>query len=180
MVRKGVSVAFHGGMWQRVTVVLWCRRGKEIRVWEVQSGSWDCRWDREGTNGFMAWEGTEVWGASPEVSPVRRFSRRAEELFQKVPGETEGEPSVWGEGQGTDTPGPLWQQRTLESPCGLSAWGAFLLRVQPGGVSEGEEGTQDGVWCLCQAPLPVPVTAVAVQRGQRLAGSSCTAARQPC
>lgn len=40
--------------------------------------------------------------SKPRVSPVRRFSRRAEELFQKVPGETEGEPSVWGEGQGTD------------------------------------------------------------------------------
>lgn len=32
--------------------------------------------------------------SKPRVSPVRRFSRRAEELFQKVPGETEGEPSV--------------------------------------------------------------------------------------
>lgn len=32
--------------------------------------------------------------SEPRVSPVRRFSGRAEELFQKVPGETEGEPSV--------------------------------------------------------------------------------------
>lgn len=32
--------------------------------------------------------------SEPRVSPVRRFSRRAEELFQKVPGETEGEPGV--------------------------------------------------------------------------------------
>lgn len=32
--------------------------------------------------------------SEPRVSPVRRFSRKAEEQFQKVPGEIEGEPSM--------------------------------------------------------------------------------------
>lgn len=54
--------------------VLWCQRGEELQVREVQSGSWNSRGDKEGTNCFMAWEGVR---SEPRVSPVRRISRRA-------------------------------------------------------------------------------------------------------
>lgn len=76
-----------------------------------------------------------------------------------------------------------WASVTAKD-IGESMWTVSLRGIPPKsaawGVSEGEEGTQHGVCCLCQAPLPVPVTAVAVQRGQRLPGSFCTAARQLC
>lgn len=65
-------------------------------------------------------------------------------------------------GQTEDIRESLWIVSLRGIPPMSAAWG----------VSEGEEGTQHRVCCLCQAPLPVPVTAVAVQRGQRIPGSS--------
>lgn len=102
----------------------------------------------------MAWEGTEVWGVSPESALWGGFLEGLEELFQKVPGETEGEPSVWGEGQGTDTPGALGQQRTSEGLCGLSAWGPFLLRVQPGECEQVSTGHSTAA--CASLPFPCP------------------------
>lgn len=47
----------------------------------------------------MAWEGTEALRSEPRVSPLRRFSRKADELFLKVRSETErGESLAWERG----------------------------------------------------------------------------------
>ena len=59
----------------------------------------------------MAWEGTEALGSEPRVSPLRRFSRKADELFLKVRNETEWSESPACEERGiygTYIPGPLW------------------------------------------------------------------------
>lgn len=65
----------------------------------------------EGTNCFMAVEGTEVLRGQPRVSPLRRFSGKADELFLKVRNEPEWSKSPACEERGmygTYVPGPLW------------------------------------------------------------------------
>lgn len=148
MGRKGVSVTFHGGMWQCGTVVLQCQRGKEIQVWELQSGSWNFRWDRGGTDSFMAWEGTEVWGRSPESALWEGFLEGLRSCLRKFLVRLRESPACEERDRGQTHLG-LCDSKGHRR---LSAWGAFLLRMQPGGISEHEERTQHRVCCLCQLP----------------------------
>lgn len=58
----------------------------------------------EGVKYFVAWEGTGELRSEPRVSSLRRFSRKADELFLKVRSETE-----WSESPVCEERGHIWE-----------------------------------------------------------------------
>lgn len=80
-----------------------------------------------------------------------------------------GDRHTWGSLTAKDIRESVWTVSLRGIPPKSAAWG----------LSADEERTQHPWLPLPGSPaMPVPV--MATRRGQRLPGSSCTAARQPC
>lgn len=155
--RKGVPVTFL----ERCGSTLCCSIGEE-RNWSV-GGAVLLLGFQVRQRMYRLFRGLGRYrGVRSEPSPVRSFSRRAEELFQKVPGETEGEPS-----NRAQTHLGLFVTKDIRE----SVWTVSLRVIPPKSAAWGSQQVRRGhsaVGCLCQAPLPVPMAVMAAQREQRL------------
>lgn len=165
-----------------------CKRGEESEVWEVLDltrGVLVSRRRYKLFRGLGRYRGIERYGryraqSQPSTKVFCRgwWAVSESTRWHRV----EWKSSAWGEGCVWDLrPGAFVDSKGhwLESPDCHPEW-HFSWEHSLGWVSEDREGREHSTCCLCQVPLPVPVSVTEVQRGQRFPVSSCPAARQLC